>query len=158
MAENGTLWLDYPSVGGPSPDVPVSISGKNPQWFRRHPSRIEGDGLKWVAASGVKGLEGVTIVLADKPGKVHPYTVRLYFSECENRQTGGRVFDVAIQGRRVLKDFDILSEAGLPYRTVEKEFKDIQVSTALTVTFAPGDPARNGEPIICGIEVVAQGW
>ncbi len=26
-AEDGTLWLDFPSVGGPSPDVPLLISG-----------------------------------------------------------------------------------------------------------------------------------
>ena len=26
-ADDGTLWLDFPSVGGPSPDVPLTITG-----------------------------------------------------------------------------------------------------------------------------------
>jgi len=80
LAENGTLWLDYPSVGGPSPELAVKTTPPSPLWFRHHSSRVtEGDGLKWVQASGARDLTSVTIPLnSGKPGK---YTVRVYYAE-----------------------------------------------------------------------------
>jgi hypothetical protein len=57
---NGTLWIEYPSVGGASPAVPVRLGGTTLQFFRRHSSQVEGE-LSWVAASGVKGLTSLTI-------------------------------------------------------------------------------------------------
>ncbi|KAF4390460.1 hypothetical protein G4B88_024466 [Cannabis sativa] len=57
------------------------------------------------------------------------YTVKLQFAEIafDNsgtwRSVGRRVFDIYIQGNRVLHDFDIKKEAGgLSFRAVEKEF------------------------------------
>ncbi|MEA2062135.1 MAG: PQQ-binding-like beta-propeller repeat protein, partial [Gemmatimonadota bacterium] len=61
MAGNGTLWLDYPSRGGSSPDVPVIVEAENPQWFCRHSSRVEAGELRWVAASGVRGISSLTV-------------------------------------------------------------------------------------------------
>jgi len=114
--------------------------------------------LKWVAASGVKGLSSVTLTLAERTGEAHPYTVRLYFAEDESLGAGDRVFDVSIQWQRVLKDFDILAEAGAPNRTLVKEFRNIPVDGNLTVAFTPGGSAPESEPVICGIEVAAEGW
>jgi hypothetical protein len=80
LADNGTLWLDYPSVGGPSPEVAVSTEPRYPKWFRHHSSRVtEGEGLKWVQASGASDLKSVTIALnSTQPRK---YTVRVYSAE-----------------------------------------------------------------------------
>ncbi|PON58301.1 Phosphorylase kinase, gamma catalytic subunit [Trema orientale] len=57
------------------------------------------------------------------------YTVKLLFAETafENSRTwksvGRRVFDIYIQGNRVLKDFDIRKEAGeISFTAVQKEF------------------------------------
>lgn len=41
---HGTLWLDYPSVGGPSPRVDVQVIAENPTWFRRHSAFVNGKG------------------------------------------------------------------------------------------------------------------
>jgi outer membrane protein assembly factor BamB len=68
-AENGTLWLDYPSVGGKSPDISIKIVPGKPEYFRRHASFIQNNSLNWVAASGAKGLKQITIRLADKKSK-----------------------------------------------------------------------------------------
>ena len=46
----------YPPVGSPSPRLSITTIPANPEWFRRHSSQVEGAGLKWVAASGAKGL------------------------------------------------------------------------------------------------------
>jgi hypothetical protein len=153
-ADDGTLWLEYPSVGGPSPRLPIRINPPNPEWFRRHTSQLEGDGLKWVSASGARGLRSMSVPLA--AGRT--YTVRLYFVEPDGLPPGRRRFDVSLQGRPVLKDFDISQEAGGPNRALVREFKAIKVPRELTITLTPSDPARRSVPVLCGVEVVAEGW
>jgi len=160
----GTLWLDHPSVGGPSPNVPVSILPKTANSYYRHSLRVRGgQGPPWVTASGVRGVRQVRITpvvrrsaKADKgkPHKARPikpcpsYTVRLYFAEPDTHQ---RVFSVAIQGRHVLTDFDVAKEAGGAMRGIVKEFKRVGVKRDLTISLTP----RKGEPILSGIELVA---
>lgn len=64
-AENGTLWLDYPSVGGRSPDLNVNVSNKKYGVFRHHALKIQNssgkDGMNWVAASGMIDPQKITI-------------------------------------------------------------------------------------------------
>ena len=155
-AEDGTLWVDYPSVGGPSPDIPLRIAPEKPNWFRHHSSRMRGDGLKWVAASGVEGVTSVTLTLAPGASTARRYTVRLHFVEPDELKPGERVFDVAIQGRPVLQSFDVAKEAGEPYRAVVKEFTGIEVVNDLTMTFATVNPAASVGAVICGVEVVQE--
>ena len=81
LAADGTLWLDYPSVGGPSPDVPVAMDDGQVKWFRRHSSRITSGTHPWVVASGCEGLRRLAVTLAPAGAKdTVRYTVRLYFA------------------------------------------------------------------------------
>jgi len=64
-SEDSVLWLEYPPVGGSSPEVPVDVEGKL-SWFRRHSSRISGAAPAWVAASGVEGVEKLTVWLVPR--------------------------------------------------------------------------------------------
>lgn len=196
---DGTLWLEYPSVGGQSPVVPLRLVGSKLDWFRRHSSLVEGD-MSWVGASGVKGLSSVTILRGPDPkmlyvceslcqafapipagpaffptslGQVglspYPkpkadfqppqrnYTLRLHFVEPDGLTPGQRVFSVQIQGKEVLKDFDIAREAGTNHVLV-KEFKGVTMTKELTVSFAPSKTATVKMPVLCGIELVAEGW
>jgi len=166
-AENGTLWLEHPQAGGPSFQVPVKTTPAQPTCFRRHPSWVEAGDLPWVASSGAVGLTSLALDLAPAPRfptsrtaadpnaeRERSYKVRLVFVEPEGRLPGERTFDVALQGQRVLTGFDIAREAGGQRRTVIKEFSGIRVSKELTVTLAAG----TGVPVLCGIEVVAEGW
>ena len=63
----GTLWLEYPSVGGPSPDIPIHVETDQPKLFRHHASRVENgntrnqDAPSWVGASGLEGIKTLTI-------------------------------------------------------------------------------------------------
>jgi outer membrane protein assembly factor BamB len=155
-ADDGTLWLDYPSVGGPSPDIPVRIVPEEPEWFRRHSSRIEGESLKWVGASGAKGIRSVTLTLAPGAETERSYTVRLYFVEPDDLSAGERVFDVAIQGQPVLAGFDVLKEAGARLRTVVREFRGVKVKEDLTVAFAESQSGTVPASVICGVEVVLE--
>jgi outer membrane protein assembly factor BamB len=61
-AEGGTLWLEYPKGGAPSPYVPVKAAPDGIEWFYRHALWMEGgDGWPWVTASGAKGIESLRI-------------------------------------------------------------------------------------------------
>lgn len=188
--ENGTLWLEFPSIGGPSPDVPVRAEYKDPKWFRHDSSLVEGP-YNWITASGVTGLREVRIRMFLQPGR-NPslvdgfdkhigkiptwseeqikgafkepqlYTVRLFFAETagpgeQQCEIGRRVFDVALQDKQVLQAFDIVKEAGRTNRTVVKEFNGISVKDDLKVTLTPA-VGSSAEPLLCGIEIVAQGW
>ncbi len=194
--ENGTLWLEFPSIGGPSPDVPVRVECKDPQWLRHDSSLVEGQ-YNWITASGVTGIREVRIRMFLQPGRnpsvvdafdkhigqiptwsedqikgafeqPRPYTVRLYFAEIEECEPGQRVFNVSLQGRTVLENFDIAREAGGANRTVVREFKGINVKDDLKVALCVAGilPApeggtrstRQAEPLLCGIEIIAEGW
>ncbi len=146
----GTLWLDVPSVGGPSPELQIATEPESPELFYRHSLWIKGGrGWPWVAASGARGLSRVTLE-GLTPGL---FTVRLYFSE-PDRDPGDRTFDVSLGGRPpALVDFDIAREAGGRMRSVVKEFKNVASDGTLTVTLA----AKSGVSILCGLEIVANG-
>ena len=85
------------------------------------------------------------------------YTVRLHFAEPDALQPGERVFDVSLQGKPVLDDLDIMKEAGGAYRGLIKEFHGVMVGDGLRVHFSP-IPGSKRPPLICGIEIVAEGW
>ncbi len=62
MTRDGTLWLDWPSVGGPSPDVRVQVTPGDAQPFYRHALWMKGgEGWPWVFASGIRGVRSVRI-------------------------------------------------------------------------------------------------
>ena len=157
-APDGTLWLDYPSVGGPSPDIPIRTEPEQPRWFCRHSSRITGEGLRWVAASGAEGIESITLTLAPDATEERTYVVRLHFAEPDEAAVGKREFDVKVQGQPVLTRFDIAAEAGGPRRPVMKEFTGVRVRDTLTIALTKSAPDSSQAPVLCGIEAAAEGW
>ncbi|MBW8034384.1 MAG: hypothetical protein FVQ79_01605, partial [Planctomycetes bacterium] len=84
-----------------------------------------------------------------------PYTVRLFFAEPKDLKPGRRIFDVSLQGRQVLKDFDVAREAGTTNRCVVKEFNEILIKNDLKISLDPAD-TNNLTPILSGIEIIAE--
>jgi outer membrane protein assembly factor BamB len=162
LADDGTLWLDYPSRGGPSPDIPVRLEANPAEYFRFHSSRVRADAdggeLSWVAASGLRGLREVTLTLARDQARPRNYTVRLHFAEVDRVAPGRRVFDVSLQDHRVLEAFDVVKLAGGRNRALVKEFTGVEVTDKLKVSLAPGSDEPSLPPLLCGIELVAEGW
>ena len=153
LAENGTLWLDSPSVGGASPNVPVTVEGDKVSYFRRHASLVSGGGLRWVAASGAEGAAAIAVSLAKEDAKPRTFTVRLIFAEPDAKATpGDRVFSVSLQGKAALGNFDVAKSAGGPHRAIVREFKGVKIGKDLRITFK----AAAGRPIICGVEAVLE--
>ena len=58
MSPEGTLWLDYPSRGGPSPQLSLEVAPQSVEYFYQHSLFVDGDSeaWPWVAASGVEGV------------------------------------------------------------------------------------------------------
>ncbi|HVZ80217.1 MAG TPA: family 43 glycosylhydrolase [bacterium] len=82
------------------------------------------------------------------PGK---YRVRLKFAETSVREKGKRVFDLSINGRKVLTGFDILEEAGGSDRALEKSFDDVSPNQEGEITL--GFAASAGEAKVCALEI-----
>ncbi|CAA0808445.1 Probable leucine-rich repeat receptor-like serine/threonine-protein kinase [Striga hermonthica] len=81
------------------------------------------------------------------------YTVTLHFAEIifTNDRTygslGRRLFDVYIQGRLVLKDFDIEREAGGVNRPIARNFTAVVNDTTLDIRFYWAGKGTNGIPV-----------
>ncbi len=87
-----------------------------------------------------------------KPVELKPrrFTVRLHFAEIEHAKPGERVFDVKIQGKRVLKKFDIVKESGGVCKAVVREFTGVQALDRLTLEFSP---SAKLPPILSALEL-----
>ena len=65
-------------------------------------------------------------------------------------QAGDRVQTISIQGREVLKGFDILADAKKPMSGIVHEYDDVNVTDGLTLKMS----ATTGQTLISGIEIV----
>ncbi len=79
------------------------------------------------------------------------YTVNLHFAEIFYKAAGKRVFDVKLEGRRVLTDFDIYAEAGYATALV-KSFEVKVTDGVLDIEFV----RKTDSPKISAIEVLAE--
>jgi hypothetical protein len=168
-APDGTLWLEHPKAG-PSPQLPISTTPTNPDWFRRHSSWVQHAEVPGVGASGAREITSLVLTLAPTPSpytvtpadplaeRERSYTVRLHFVEPDNLGPGERVFDVALQGKVVLNEFDIAREAGGSARVIVKEFRGVKVRKELTLTLTPAEGCTKNAPVLSGVEVRAEGW
>jgi outer membrane protein assembly factor BamB len=146
--ERGTLWLDVPSTGGESEKISVKFEPERPKIFRHHASTVHQGELPWVAASGVEGLERMTIDV--EPG--NNYEVRLLFLEPETASEGDRVFDVILEGKLVLAEFDIVKAAGSSQRSVSHTFQTAVENGQLSIEFRS---STDLPPLLSGVELIA---
>ncbi|MGB2824970.1 MAG: malectin domain-containing carbohydrate-binding protein, partial [Phycisphaerae bacterium] len=161
----GTLWLAYPRPMSREKDydqrlvldfkIAMKAASRDAGYLRGNADFLEigGSDDPWIYAFGCTGFERCTIPLVEKDGKGGRYKVRLHFSAPADDKPGGRVFDVAVQGKTVLKDFDIVAAAGGPNRAVVKEIKGVRVTDALAISMK----AAKGEALLCGVEVLREG-
>lgn len=150
MTRGGTLWLDYPSVGGPSPTIEATVTPDAITWHYRHSLFVAGgQGWPWVLASSAEGLEEFKLAhLA--PGL---YTVRLFFAETDQLPPGERVQTVSLQGRVVVRDLDIARDSGGHLRGVVREIRDVEITGSLELKLH----ASRGRSLISGVELIANG-
>jgi hypothetical protein len=106
--------------------------------------------LPWVAASGLIGVKRLTFKVEDE----RPRRLHLHFCEPDaDCDPGERSFDVAIQGEKVLADFDVSKAAGGPRRGIVKTFAASPEKGEIVIELTP----RGQRPaILSGLEIVAQ--
>lgn len=156
LTENGVLWLDKPSVGGPSPDLDVEFAPDDVRWFRRHSSRYAPEGNPLVAASGGEGLERITVRVNPNAPRASRYNVRLFFAEPNSIEPGERVFDVRLNGLTVIEKLDIIAEANGRYRTaVIKDIPSVDIQEELVIELIASDESIR-PTLICGVEIIAE--
>jgi hypothetical protein len=139
---DGTLWLDFPSVGGPSPEIDFVTEPAKPEYFYQHSLWMKkGTGWSWVAASGAKGLRSAKLSGLQN-GR---YTVKLVFSSPDSSK---HRFDVSVQGKSVLTH---LQPAEWTAQT--EALSHIEVTDGrLTFSLTP----HEGETLLSGIEVIRE--
>jgi outer membrane protein assembly factor BamB len=81
LSDDGTWWVNYPPDEGMSPEVDLRLEGE-PRWFRWHSSRVSGEGLAWVAASGGEGVRKVTVRLA--PPRAEETSIEIPITESKD--------------------------------------------------------------------------
>ncbi len=150
----GNLWLAYPRPGRGRLVMDLKVRSKlaaGGGWRKGNGDFL---GVKdtrdpWIYPFAVEGLTSLSVPVNDAVGK---YTVRLHFAETDKVRPGERVFDVRVQGKRVMKSFDIAGTAGGTNRAVVKEFTGVEITGDLKLEFE----ARKGVPRLSGLEIVAE--
>ena len=91
--------------------------------------------------------------IKEEPGV---YSIRLGFMAQSGDRDGQRVFNIMLQGKPVLENFDIIKTAGAPNIPVIKEFTGIIVENVLMLRLIPKseNPSIDQAPIINFIEVI----
>jgi hypothetical protein len=81
------------------------------------------------------------------------YTVILHFMEPEQVREGDRVFDVFLNGKKVLSQLDIVRETGTPKKALVKEAKMLPASDTLKISLKS---VSDKPPALCGVEILEE--
>ena len=94
-----------------------------------------------------------------KPPPKRSFKVRLHFAETAHDEVGRRVFDVLVQGKSVLRDFDVLKAADGRNVAVVKEFSGIRAVEEIVLELVSKTQANmpESQPLICAVEVIEEG-
>lgn len=140
VTRDGTLWVDHPASGGPSPMIKVTTVPEKPAYHYRHSTFMKsGEGHPWIAASGVSGLESLTIH-GVKPGD---YRVVLTFCKQSTDKTS---FSVSVNGNKVPAPITLKYLLASQTRILEA----VKSDGAITVKLMP----LEGKTQLSGIELV----
>lgn len=152
-ADNDVLWFEFPVVAGAPSGIPVKIDTLGFKLIRKEPISISSEKTPWISASAVSGIKSIEITLCEEEFIPESfYTVNLYFAELENKKSGERTFDIAIQGKKVANGVDIVKEAGNTDTEIIKSFEGIKAGKTLKIDLTP----VKGKPLISGIEITQE--
>ena len=116
---------------------------------------IENTDADFVFASAARGLETATIPIAEDDNGGGTFNVRLGFSALPGDQPGQRVFDVKLNGKTVLKDFDIIKESGQADRALWKEFSmPLKKELTLSMVGKSGSSDVKQMPLINALQIL----
>ncbi len=118
---------------------------------------IENADAPFVFATAVRGLKQCVIPVTESAVGGGVFKVSLGFAALPGDRPGRRVFDVKLNGKTVLKDFDVVKEAGEPDRAVWKDFVlDLDGDLVLDLVAKPDEPTAEQMPLINGLVIRQQ--
>ncbi len=143
--------------------MPAMVFYPSADWSRRniHQSavhtRIENTHTPSVFATAKRGLKRCILPVTTPADGKGVYTVRLGFSAPPGDEPGQRVFDVRLNGRTVLRDFDIVTEAGKCNRAVWKELMlSLDGDLIVDLVAKEKEPSLDQMPLLCAVEVTGK--
>ena len=157
-ADDGTLWLDYPSVGGPSPDVPLVLVGERLEYERVHSSLLPRGQLPWVFASRVRGVRHMRLRLASREeagNTLATYDVRLYWRDLTPADLSGSGIDIRLQGQSPGDKCSVRADPDAAGGGVIQEWSGVQVGEFLDLDMDMAPPP-GADPMLCGVQVIRQ--
>ncbi|OGV69471.1 MAG: hypothetical protein A2283_06500 [Lentisphaerae bacterium RIFOXYA12_FULL_48_11] len=160
--DSGTLWLGYPRSGGSLVlqfKMNVSMFPRG-EYFSKSPDSVQVENTKnpWLYTFGIRGLRSCQIPIMNPGDPDAKYTVRLGFAEMDGTKPGERLFDIKLQGKTVLSQFDVANEAGGVCKAIIKEFKNVDVDGNLDIELVPKtrQPYPDRAPILQTVEVLRE--
>ncbi|MDB4397298.1 malectin, partial [Akkermansiaceae bacterium] len=149
VTEDGTMWLDQPEVGGPSPEidfVTVPPLAELEKFYHHSLFHEGGKSWPWVAGSGVKGLHSA-ILGGLMPGS---YDVRLVFCEPDGSEKLP-VFSVVVNGDQIIDELNVVEKAGGVRRGYVLEATSVRIGDEgnLRIDLGP----KTGKTVLSGINL-----
>jgi hypothetical protein len=161
MARDKTLWWGHEQAADADyvPRADVLTSPANARPYYHHSSRLWGNKRwLWVAASGIEGARSIKVPLVDIDTR-KVFHVRLLFAEPTHEKPGQRVFDVAVDGRVVVSNLDLVRQTYGRWWTFVHEVAEVHYSgrkngrtPVVEIELRP----RTGTPVISGVEIVQE--
>ncbi len=114
----------------------------------------ENTSTPFVFATASHGLKRFVVPVTSPADGAGKFTVRLGFCAPVGDKPGQRVFDVRLNGKRVLKNFDIVKAAGAANRAIWKEFNvELDSHLVLGLIAEVEKPTAAQMPLISGMVV-----
>ena len=155
MDGDGKLWLAWPRPMDPKKvyiikQVPLEVEpvGEGFRFNSDYHEIGEADS-PWLYTSGLTGPLKLAVRLSD--GESAEYDVALRFADPKHGAPGQRVFDVLIQGKKVVTSLDIAAAAGGRNRALEQTCKGVAAEGTMTIELVP---VKGDVPLLCSLEVV----
>ncbi len=138
--DDGTLWLDFPERGGPSPTISVVTDPAEPDYVYHHSlwMQVPNGTWPWVAGSAATNLKAITI----SGFKKGSYVLRLTFSRFNDSHIAKVPVEVTIQNQTESFPCDLKAMSALT-----KSFRGIEISSDLSLKFS-------AETCLSGIEIL----
>ena len=111
--------------------------------------------MPFVFATAVQGLKSCAVPVTKPDGPKGRYRVRLGFAALPGDKPQQRVFDVKLNGKTLLANFDPAREAGKADRALWKEFVlDIQGDLKLELIANRTKPTAKQMPLINAMQIL----
>ena len=99
------------------------------------------------------------VTAAAQPPAERSFTVRFHFAELDDVGVGRRIFDVALQGKTVLKDLDVFKQAGGKNTALVKEVRGVEAADQILIELNSTDRETEGQPapVLNAVEIIQEG-